>query len=258
MEDGDILRLAGIDKCLYVGSFVLYQYFRGQYTKLPLQQVHQQAAGSSVAISPRVNGHQLVMRPETEVVNGAHIRRVYRFAAFVQIIAKGRQTFRHLEIGHIRFPTRTGTDVQFAQLAFGGGKIATHNAILASGAGHHLRGQHDEPVNGDGLVLLNPLATIVVGILEVEVHQLFQHGALAGGDALVEEQLRLHLGHRAAFNGSGMHNDGVQIELVVVYLRGDAQLAMAVEQLQQFVPVLIRHYNVNFSAKIHIFSTISS
>jgi small conductance mechanosensitive channel len=69
--------------------------------------------------------------------------------------------------------------------------------------------QQDEPIHSDRFMLTNPLTSIVVSCLQVEVHLLLQHSALAAGDAFVEQQLRLHLRHRTALNGCRVRDDGV-------------------------------------------------
>jgi len=81
--------------------------------------------------------------------------------------------------------------------------------------------------------LRSSLTSVVVSHLQVEVHLLFQHGSLAAGDAFVEQQLRLYLSHRTALDGCRVRDDGVQIELVEVYLINDAQRLILLEQFHQ-------------------------
>ena len=98
LEEGYILRLTGVDKGLNIGGFVLLEHLGGQHGELPLQEVHQQAAGASVAVRPRMNGDQLVVRRETEVVDGTDVRGIDGPAATIQLFTEGRQTFGHLEV----------------------------------------------------------------------------------------------------------------------------------------------------------------
>ena len=70
---------------------------------------------------------------------------------------------------------------------------------------------------------------------EVEVHHLLLHRPSLGGDAFVEEQLVLNLGDRGAFDSCRMGNERVEIELVVVYLLGDAQPFVLIQNLCQSV-----------------------
>ena len=51
-EDVKVFALSGVNQRLDIFGLVFFEYFCRQHIKLPLQQVHQQAAGASVAISP--------------------------------------------------------------------------------------------------------------------------------------------------------------------------------------------------------------
>ena len=95
-------------------------------------------------------------------------------------------------------------------------------------------------------ILTYPLPAVVVGGLQVEVHVLLHDGALVGGDALVEEQLCLHFGHGTALDGGRVGDEGVEIELLEVYLVGDAQCLVARQQREQGVSVLFGHIEVIF------------
>lgn len=59
----DILLLAGIYKRLDIFGFIFLEHLGDQHSKLPLQLIHQQAAGPPVAIGTMMDGHQLVARP---------------------------------------------------------------------------------------------------------------------------------------------------------------------------------------------------
>ena len=54
-------------------------------------------------------------------------------------------------------------------------------------------------------------------------------------DTLIEKQLVFNFRHSAALDGSGVRNDRVQIKLFIVYLFGDAQGVVLIEQIQQSV-----------------------
>ena len=79
-------------------------------------------------------------------------------------------------------------------------------------------------------MLLYPNTAIVVGSLQIEVHQLFYQRLSFCSNAFVEKQLSFHLSHSTTFYGCTMSNDRIQVELFVVYLIGYAQLLMAFEQ----------------------------
>ena len=84
-------------------------------------------------------------------------------------------------------------------------------------------------------MLLCQANAVFVCSFEVEVHHLLLHRPALGRDAFVEEQLVLNLGDRGAFDGGGMGNDRVEIELVVVYLLGDSQPFVLIQNLCQTV-----------------------
>ena len=67
---------------------------------------------------------------------------------------------------------------------------------------------------------------LFIGCFQVEIHHLFLQGASLGCDALIKQELILYLRHGTAFNGCGMGNKRIEIELLVVYLLGDAQRMM--------------------------------
>ena len=74
---------------------------------------------------------------------------------------------------------------------------------------------------------------LLISRFQVKVHHLLLNGATLGRNALVKQQLILDLGHCAALDGRGMGNDGIEIEFLIVYLVGNAQSLVLVEQAQQ-------------------------
>ena len=113
--------------------------------------------------------------------------------------------------------------------------------IFATCASHYFRCQENKPIRCDRLMLTNPLTPIVISHLQVEVHLLLEHGALAASNTFVKQQLSLHLRHSTALNGCRVCNDRVEIELVEVYLVRYAQLFILLEQSHQQLFILLRH-----------------
>ena len=95
-------------------------------------------------------------------------------------------------------------------------------------------------------MLTNPLTPIVVGHFQIKIHHLFRHRALTTGDTFVKQQLVFNLCHCRTFNSCGVRNDGVQIELLVIYLVQYAQFLVALEQLQQHCLVFLFHTSHNY------------
>ena len=68
-------------------------------------------------------------------------------------------------------------------------------------------------------VLSCPSDGLLVSSLQVEVHELFHHRFAFSRDTFVEEKLVLNLGHGEAFDGGGVGDDRVEIELLIVKIR---------------------------------------
>ena len=64
-----------------------------------------------------------------------------------------------------------------------------------------------------------PSDGLLVSSLQVEVHELFHHRFAFSRDTFVEEKLVLNLGHGEAFDGGGVGDDRVEIELLIVKIR---------------------------------------
>ena len=73
LENADVLLLPCVDKGLDISGFILFQHLDGKHTELHLEQIHQEATGTPVSVGPGMNGHQLVVRPETEVIDSADV-----------------------------------------------------------------------------------------------------------------------------------------------------------------------------------------
>lgn len=72
-EDINIFLLTGANEGLDVFSLILFQYDGGQHVVFHLQEVHEQATGTTIAVCPRVNGDEFEVSPEAEVVDGAYV-----------------------------------------------------------------------------------------------------------------------------------------------------------------------------------------
>ena len=81
-------------------------------------------------------------------------------------------------------------------------------------------------------MLSNPLHTIFVCNLQVQVHHLLYHCALAAGNTFIKQQLRLHFCNGTAFDGGRVRDDRVQIELLIVYLLRDAEFLVLLQQFR--------------------------
>ena len=97
-ENVDILVLTGIYQSLYILRFILFQHLGRQYVKLHLQQIHQQATGAPITISPRMDGHQLEVRPKAQFVDGSNIVSIDSLSPTIQFFAESSQTCRHFQV----------------------------------------------------------------------------------------------------------------------------------------------------------------
>ena len=120
-------------------------------------------------------------------------------------------------------------------------KASPHGMILRARTRHHLGRQRNQAVHRDGFMPFYPLHPIQVSIPQVQVHVLLRDGALARSDALVKQQLRLHLRHRAPLYRCGVDNNRIEIELLKVYLLGNVQPPVLCHQPQQPVFMLLVH-----------------
>ena len=57
---------------------------------------------------------------------------------------------------------------------------------------------------------------VFIGCFQVKVHHLLLQGTALGGYALIKKQLVLYLCNRRAFNGSGVSDKRIEIELLIV------------------------------------------
>ena len=93
--------------------------------------------------------------------------------------------------------------------------------------------------------------TLFVSGLEIEVHHLLDYGFTLCGYAFIEKHLILNFRNRRAFNGGGVRDDGIQIELLVINLRVYCQFLILGKKGYQFVN--LGHNHQYCAAKI-IFS----
>ncbi len=91
-KDADIFSISCINKSLDISYFVFFEHSHWQQVVFHLQQVHQQTAGTPIAICPWMYGHQFVVSPKTEVIDSTGVCLVDRNATFVQFFTKSGKT----------------------------------------------------------------------------------------------------------------------------------------------------------------------
>ena len=67
-------------------------------------------------------------------------------------------------------------------------------------------------------MLLSPSNGLLIGMLQIKIHQLLYQGFTFSRNTFIKEQLILYFRHSRTFYGSRVCNDGIQIELIVIYL----------------------------------------
>ena len=84
----------------------------------------------------------------------------------------------------------------------------------------------------------------LIGCLEVKVHILFFNTFPFDADPLVEHDLVLDLRDCRTLHRRGMRDEGVQIELVVIYLLVDAQSPIFIDDVfkisRHFLPTFLQ------------------
>ena len=92
-----------------------------------------------------------------------------------------------------------------------------------------------------------------VSSLQIKVHQLFLHTSSLRGNTLIKQQLVLNFRDGTPFDSRGMGNNGIQIELFVVYLFRNPQRLILIECVKQLLFLFRDHHSCFLAAKVLFF-----
>ena len=92
---------------------------------------------------------------------------------------------------------------------------------------------------------------LFIRAFQIQVHHLLRDGLTFRRDALVKEHLVFNLRHGGSFDCRGMGDNGIQIELTVIYLRVDTEPPILRYQVNDFINCW--HYLTTFLRKDRLF-----
>ena len=158
------------------------------------------------------------MCPKTQFIYSCDVTCIKCFTTGIKFITKCIQLLRHFHPIHVRATTGSSCYIQFTQLSFWSIKMTTQRIIFGACSCHDFGSEQNQGVNSDVFVIFYPFPAVFVGIFQVKVHQLLNHGFTFCGNALVKQKLSFNFSHCAALNSRGMGDNWVEIEFVVIYL----------------------------------------
>ena len=176
--------------------------------------VHHQPGHTAVSIGPRVNGYQSIVGLETEIVafRGWHRLRTL----FIDPVAEFLQFCRDLLVTQIGPSTDSGRDIQQTKVSVSRWELSQSCFIGGARVHHDQAGKTFQHFYGDIRMAFSNPDTFFIGLFQVQIHHLFWNGLSFRGDSLVKQQLVFNFRHRRAFDGRGMGNERVEIELLSI------------------------------------------